>query len=144
MEKTYKRQVALVDTGILYAISDEDDSWHERAKAFLENSEDTLIIPATVLPEACYLLNSYLGWEAELSFIKSINHGEFRVEQINRDDYMRISDLLKTYSSANIGFVDASVIAVAERLKISRILTTDRRHFSIVRPLHCHTFVLLP
>jgi hypothetical protein len=38
----------------------------------------------------------------------------------------------------------ATVVATAERLKITRILTTDRRDFSLVRPRHCSAFELLP
>jgi predicted nucleic acid-binding protein len=41
-------------------------------------------------------------------------------------------------------FVDATVVAIAERLKIQRILTTDCRDFSLVRPRHCKEFELLP
>jgi len=56
----------------------------------------------------------------------------------------RISELLKKYCDSNIGFVDASVVAIAERLKISGILTTDRRHFETIKPQHCKEFTLLP
>jgi predicted nucleic acid-binding protein len=41
------------------------------------------------------------------------------------------------------GFVDATIGATAERLKISRILTTDRRDFPVIRPRHCKAFELL-
>ena len=43
-----------------------------------------------------------------------------------------------------IGFVDASLVAVAERLKIDTIATTDRRHFQIIRPKHTRAFNLVP
>jgi hypothetical protein len=33
---------------------------------------------------------------------------------------------------------------VAERLKLERIATTDRRHFGRVRPSHREAFVLVP
>jgi predicted nucleic acid-binding protein len=134
----------LVDTGILYAIADRDDTWYESAKIFLQNNADALIAPATVVPEACYLLNSYLGQEAEQSFITSITRGELRVEGLLNKDFLRSLELLRTYASANIGFVDASIIALAERLNIRRLLTTDRRHFSFIRPRHCPAFILLP
>ena len=134
----------LVDTGILYAIADRDDTWHERTRIFLENNTDALIVPVTVIPEACYLLNSYLGQDAEQSFITSITRGEMRVEGLLNKDFARSLELLQTYASANIGFVVASVIALAERLNIRRLLTTDRRHFSFIRPRNFPAFVLLP
>jgi predicted nucleic acid-binding protein len=40
--------------------------------------------------------------------------------------------------------VDASVVAVAERLGIGTVATLDRRHFTVVRPRHVDMFELLP
>ena len=134
----------LVDTGILYAMADLDDAWHETVKAFLKNITDVLVVPITVLPEICYLLNTHLGQESERKLIASITQSELRVEGLTSDDFRRSLQLLETYSDVNIGFVDASMVAIAERLKINRILTTDRKHFSIIRPRHCRSFDLLP
>jgi len=134
----------LVDTGILYAMADIDDAWHERAKIFLQNIIDILVVPITVLPEICYLLNTHLSQDSEKKLIASVTQGEFRIEGLTNEDFRRSYQLLESYSDMNIGFVDASVVAVAERLKIHRILTTDRKHFSIIRPRHCQTFDLLP
>lgn len=139
-----KREIALIDTGIVYALSDTDDAWHNRVKDFLDNNDDTLVLPSTVIPESCYLLNNYIGKKAEEKFINALMQGELRIEHFNRDDLKRIVELLKVYSDVNIGFVDASIITIAERLKVSRILTTDRRHFSIIKPMHCKAFTLLP
>ncbi|MEK6589256.1 MAG: PIN domain-containing protein [Nitrospinota bacterium] len=144
MEKTFKRQIAIIDTGIIYAMSDKDDSWHKRVKGFTENSNDILILPSTVVPEACYLLNSYLSIDVERRFINSLIIGELKIEHFIREDLKRINELLKTYSDLNIGFVDASIVAIAERLKATRILTTDRRHFSAIKPSHCPSLILLP
>jgi len=43
-----------------------------------------------------------------------------------------------------IGAVDAAVDAMAERLGVSRIATSDHRHFAVVRPAHLAHFELLP
>ncbi len=134
----------LVDTGILFAMADLDDAWHEPVKAFLQNITDVLVVPITVLSEICYLLNTHLGKESERKLIASITQNELRVEGLTTEDFRRSLQLLETYSDVNIGFVDASMVAIAERLKINRILTTDRKHFSIIRPRHCHVFDLLP
>lgn len=134
----------LVDTGILYAMADMDDAWHESVKTFFQNTLDVLVVPVTVLPEICYLLNNHLGRDSEKKLIASIIQGELRIEGLTNDDFRRSFQLLETYSNMNIGFVDASMVAIAERLKIHRILTTDRKHFSIIRPRHCRVFDLLP
>lgn len=40
--------------------------------------------------------------------------------------------------------MDATLIAIAERLKAFTLLTLDRREFTLVRPRHCQAFDLLP
>ncbi|MFQ5674865.1 MAG: type II toxin-antitoxin system VapC family toxin [bacterium] len=137
-------RTVIVDTGILYAIADRGDTWHKEVAAYLQTQRDRLIVPVTVLPEVCYLMNTYIGQEAERHFIHSFLSGEIKVEGLTGNDLRRASELLEQYADANIGFVDATVAAVAERLKIRYLLTTDRRHFSMIRPRHCAHFELLP
>lgn len=144
MEKTFKRQIALIDTGIVYALSDMDDSWHLRARDFVKGFGGALVLPSTVIPESCCLLNTYLGREIERRFINSLLLGELKIEHFNKDDLKRADELLALYSDANIGFVDASLVAIAERLRATKIVTTDRRHFSMIKPRHCQAFTLLP
>jgi predicted nucleic acid-binding protein len=55
-----------------------------------------------------------------------------------------MADLVVKYGSLPLGTTDASVIAIAERLKLTEIATLDRRHFSVVRPNHVNAFTLLP
>ena len=134
----------LVDTGPLYAMADRDDGWHARVVRFLERSRDELVVPVGVLPEAAYLLAAHLGPEAEKKLVRSVVNGEMVVEDLTIQDLKRTLELLTRYATARIGFVDATIVATAERLRISRILTTDRRDFSLIRPRHCKAFELLP
>ena len=139
-----RKAAALVDTGILYALADKGDAWHRRAAASVVGFPGRLMVPASVIPEACYLLNSCLGPFAETAFLVALNNREMAVEQVTGPDMARTVEILKQYADANIGFVDASLVAVAERLGINTIFTTDRRHFSLIKPAHCPAFTLLP
>lgn len=134
----------LTDTGPLYAMADEDDKWHDRVRAFLETRRHQLVVPVTVLPEICYLIGTYLGAAAEIRFMQSVQRGEVRIETVSRTDLRRTVEVMEQYQDTRLGFVDASLVAVAERLRIREILTTDRRHFSLVRPRHCAGFILKP
>lgn len=134
----------VVDTGIIYALADRRDSWHERAVSFVRSFEGRLVVPVTVVPEACYLLNRHLFPDAEKAFIRSMVNREMHLEPVDEADMTRALELLDRYRDADIGLVDASVVAVAERLKTTRILTTDRLHFSLIRSQHCEIFELLP
>lgn len=144
MEKSYKIDTVVCDTGIIYALADKKDSWHKQSTDFIYAFKGRLIIPSTVIPETCYLLNTYLGSFAEIGFINSLINRELSIEHFNTADLSRCIELLKKYEDFNIGFVDASMIAISERLNICKILTTDRKHFSVVRPKHCEAFMLLP
>lgn len=144
MAKVISIVPVLVDTGIIYALADRSDAWHIRVRTFVQNFKGKLIIPATVIPEACYLLHTHLSPQAETAFISSIVNRELRLEQVDEEDMGRAVEIINTYSDLSIGLVDASVVAVAERLKITALMTTDRRHFSVIKPKHCPTFTLLP
>jgi uncharacterized protein len=55
-----------------------------------------------------------------------------------------IAELVARYRDLPLGTIDASVVATAERLAVNEIATTDRRHFSVVRPANADSFELLP
>lgn len=94
--------------------------------------------------EVCWLLDRHVGAAAEASFLRSVAHGTIRVENILASDYERMAELVDTYADLRLGMVDASVIAVAERLGITTVFTVNRRDFSVVRPGHVAAFDLLP
>lgn len=132
----------LVDTGIVYALADRRDAWHKKVRAYLESSAETLLAPVTIVPEVAYLLRHRISAEAERTFVASLASGELAVEGLNGGDWTRAEELMSTYEW--LGLVDATVVAIAERLKLSSLATTDRRHFSIVRPAHVTHFTLVP
>ncbi len=101
-------------------------------------------MPVTVVPEVTYMLCRRLGARAESDFVRAVAAGEFLLEPLEPEDVGRTADLMDAYGDFPIGFVDASIVAIAERLGVTTILTTDRRHFGVVRPAHCHRLRLLP
>lgn len=138
------RLTIVADTGPLYALVDSDDEWHKRVVAWWSTNRHPIVVPASVLPEVCYLLHTRIGNRAEAAFVRAVAEGEFAVEPHETADIIRASALLGEYESLDLGFVDASVIATAERLDSIEILTTDRRHFAAVRPKHVGAFQLSP
>jgi predicted nucleic acid-binding protein len=59
-------------------------------------------------------------------------------------DVDRMVELVEKYADFPLGAVDASVIAIAERLGADAIATLDRRHFMVVRPNSSVSFALVP
>jgi hypothetical protein len=51
---------------------------------------------------------------------------------------------IETYADLGLGGTDASLIVIAERMKVSTLATLDRRHFTVVRPAHAAAFELVP
>lgn len=134
----------LVDTGFLYAAADGTDVWHERARTWMADNRAQLLVPITVIPEVSHMFLERLGRHAERDILEAIRLRQFLVEGIDQSDMERIVEVLDKYADGNIGFVDASIVALAERLGIKKLLTTDRRHFAAIRPKHCKSLELLP
>ncbi|MCJ7472136.1 MAG: PIN domain-containing protein [Actinobacteria bacterium] len=55
------------------------------------------------------------------------NHNNFNLEPIRDEDIIRVIEILKKYDSLDIGYVDASIVAIAERLRLNKILTLSSR-----------------
>jgi uncharacterized protein len=137
-------RAVIVDAGPLYAYIDVDDEAHQRCAEFLTCHEGTLIVPALVITEVCYLVQTRLGTHAELLFLGDLASGAFSVEPVAVTDWFRVIELVDTYRDFPLGTVDATVVACAERLGISDVATLDHRHFRAVRPGHVKGFTLLP
>lgn len=134
----------IADTGPLYALIDKSDAWHKRVLEWWRKNREPVVVPVCVLPEVCYLLHTRISQQAEAAFVRAITDGEFIIEPLEFEDVTRVEALLRKYSDLDLGLVDASVIATAERLDAIEVLTTDRRHFSAVRPQHVGAFRLSP
>jgi len=94
--------------------------------------------------EVCYLTATRLGPESEAAFLDSLASGELTLEPTITRDLARMAELVRRYGDFPLGAVDASVVAVAERLDVADIATIDHRHFRAVRPVHRRAFNLLP
>jgi predicted nucleic acid-binding protein len=134
----------VVDSGPLYAYVDAADPDHDACRALLEESSGPLVVPTMTIAEVAYLLATRLGAEPELRFLGDLAAGTLAVEPVHPADWLRIADLVGRYRDLPLGTVDASVVAVAERLAVTTIATLDRRHFAVVRPSHADAFELLP
>jgi predicted nucleic acid-binding protein len=134
----------LADTGALYALVNRSDAWHERVRAWWEVNREPIRVPVTVIPEVTYLIATRLGSSHEAAFVRGLSAGEVEIEPLVPEDVTRGADLLETYADLPLGFVDASIVAMAERLDVATLVTTDRRHFAVVRPAHVPRLRLVP
>jgi len=135
----------VVDTGVLMAASDTDDRWQVEASSVLElRSSDQLVLPGPVAVQAAWLIGSRLGPLVEAALLAAIADGEFALTELTPADWARCSELVERYADLDLGVVDASVVAIAERLSITTVASIDRRDLLVVRPAHCDAFELIP
>jgi uncharacterized protein len=136
------RRLAIVDAGPLYAAADADDDDHADSVSALADPRLQLIVPALVVAEATYFVGRNLGSRVEAEFLRGI--ATMEVEGPSAEDFDRMAELVERYADFPLGGTDAFVIALAERLGASTVITLDRRHFGAVRPRHREAFELVP
>lgn len=134
----------ILDTGPLYASLDRSDADHAACRALIESADETLVIPSPVLVEVDYWIHRHLQPGALVALLADIEAGAYSVVDLVAADYARVKDLCDRYADADIGFVDASVLAIVERLNEPKLATLDRRHFSLLRPRHRDAIELVP
>lgn len=134
---------ALIDTGFMLAVVNESDAHHAACSRVYE-SESNMLLPEVVLSELAYLILRDGGYDALTSFLRTVAAGELPLVATELQDLKRAADILEKYADSKIDFVDSVIMAIAERLNITRILTVDRRDFGLFRPAHCDYFEILP
>jgi predicted nucleic acid-binding protein len=134
----------LADTGVLVSAADVREPRHRDCAEVLRDHHGETIMTAPALAETSWMIESRLGPGAEARFLRLVTAGEIEVVDLMRDDYLRCTELIETYDDLGLGLVDASIVAVAERLGITTIATLNRRDFAVVRPSHVAAFELVP
>ncbi|MCC6222244.1 MAG: PIN domain-containing protein [Thermoleophilia bacterium] len=134
----------VIDTGPIVAILDRDDEAHARCAELLSSTDEWRVIPSPVLPEVDALCRRHQAREAFTRLLGDVRRGAIRVEDLLPEDYERVMEILDGYRDLRVGFVDAAVLAIVERLGETRLATLDRRHFGVMRPRHIEALELLP
>ena len=134
----------ICDTGPLLAALDAADPDHDRCASLLIDADEDLVVPALVLAELDYWCSRRLPPEAWLIFLDDLLAGVYRVEAPTVVDLARCRELQARYADLALGIVDASVVALAERLSELKVATLDQRHFRAVRPAHLDALELRP
>jgi predicted nucleic acid-binding protein len=134
----------LLDSGFLFASLNTSEAEHQSTIRVLENIREPIVLPVPAITEIAYLLARDINNEAAAEFIASLATTALTLETPRQEDYSRSAEILRQYADAKVDFVDAVIVAIAERLNITRILTLDRRDFQMIRPKHCASFELFP
>jgi len=132
----------LVDTGPLVALIHEDDNKHRICKETFLTFSEPLGTVWPVLTEAMYLLS--FSWEGQNALWEMIQAGAVEILPLGSDDVARMRELMRKYRDLPMDLADAALVRVAERERLRRIFTLDRRDFQIYRPSRMGRFAVLP
>lgn len=134
----------IVDTSFLVSLINPLEQQHQACVQIARKLRQPLSIPVTVLPEATYLVARHISHETMRRFVHQLMHPQWHIENLTTPDLRRTHQILEQYGDAALDFTDATIVAVAERLQISTILTLDQRDFRMIRPKHTAYFTILP
>lgn len=123
----------IADTGFWIALFNRQDTYHILAKQCLPLLMEPLMTTLPVMTETCYLLQQQIGATYAVAFLRSRRQEVFNLFALDDRHLERMADLMLRYADLPMDFADASLVILAESLGHGRILTTDRRDFSVYR-----------
>lgn len=125
----------VADTGgLLRALARAPDgrpAWPEYEAAL--RGASAVIVPALVLPEVDYFLRDQRTAMRKLVAEILDPRTRYELELPTAADLARAIELEARFAQLGLGLVDGTVAAVAERRRVLRVLTTDRKDFSALR-----------
>lgn len=132
----------LVDTGPLIALIHEDDNEHERCRAAFAAVNEPFGTVWPVVTEAMHLLS--FAWQGQDALWEMIEAGAVEVLPLGIEDVPRMRELMRKYRDQSMDLADAALVRVAERERLRRIFTLDRRDFQVYRPARIGRFTIFP
>ena len=134
----------IADTSGLLAFFSESGRHHEAVVAWLERNNPVMVVSPFVIAEVDYLVATRKGVEVELAVFRELASGAYELPAMNSDDLGLASEVVERYRDLGIGIADASLVVLADRYRTRTILTLDRKHFGVVRPLDGGYFKIVP
>lgn len=134
----------LVDTNIWLAAADRRSDRHQDCAQVLRVHVGELAVPVPVIAETSWLILDRLGVASQNEFLRMVASGRIEPIDLEPADWARCLNLTETYADMSLDLMDASIVAVAERLGITTLATLNHRDFTVVRPRHLDAFELLP
>jgi predicted nucleic acid-binding protein len=134
----------IIDTSALLAFFDTDEPDHAAVTTILDTTTEPLVVSPYVLAELDYLVASRLGVSAELAVLRELAGRAWDLAAFGTEDLAQAHAVVERYADQSIGLADASIVILAARYQIRTVVTLDRRHFGVLRPIDGGSFEILP
>ncbi len=131
----------LVDAGALIALLDRDDRWHTACVGVLAEIRNPLMTVWPALTEAMHLLSEVP--RAQDALFEMIEDDALGLAALDDGDLARMKVLMRKYRDLPMDFADAALVRVAERDRLTHIISFDR-HFRVYSLPGRARFVVLP
>ena len=134
----------ILDTSGLLAFFNDREPAHDAVRKVIDAADEDLVVSPYVVAEVDYLVATRHGVDAELAVLRQLSGGAFELPEVTAEDLSKVVRVVERYRDQDIGVADASLVVLAARYRTRRIVTLDRRHFTVLRPARGHAFELLP
>ena len=132
----------LADTSGLLSLYNRREATHPSVAEAVAQEPGPFVVSPYVVAELDYLVATRLGADAEQRVLAELASPAYVLAAVDRDDLRACTDLISRY--AGIGVTDASMLVLADRLGIDRVLTLDRRHFEAARTPSGRALAIVP
>lgn len=123
----------IIDTGFIVALFNERDEHHKLVSDTAERIDRCQWYTTSfVVQEIFWLLSNRVNRSCGLKFFQAIQ-GSLLLPELSPDWPEKILKILTQYSSANIDIADASLVVLADQIKTEKIVSVDKKDFSILR-----------
>jgi predicted nucleic acid-binding protein len=136
--------VIVADTSGLLALFNRREPSHDAARRVVEAEDEPMVVSPYVVAELDHLVATRLGADAELAVLTELAAGGYHLAHFAADDVSAAVRVIERYRDQDVGIADASIVVLASRHHTRSLLTLDRRHFEVLRPLEGGRFRLLP
>ncbi|MGQ0549755.1 MAG: type II toxin-antitoxin system VapC family toxin [Armatimonadota bacterium] len=121
----------VLDTGAFVALIDRSEKRHADCVVVLEHWRGHILTTEPVLTETLYLVGP--RWQAQKVCLEFFLRGAFHLAPSSRASLQRVATLMEQYQDLPMDFADATLVALAEDLRVDQIFTLDHRGFSTYR-----------
>jgi predicted nucleic acid-binding protein len=123
----------VLDTSVVLAFMDRRDANHALVREWMHMQEQELITTPLVLAELDHLVSRQGGVDAARALYEDLERGAYFVEWWSTATHETIA-AAECHRSMALGLTDASLLALAARLRTTAIATLDERHFRACKP----------
>ena len=134
----------IADTSGLIAFFSEFGPQHDAVAGWVQSNDSVMVVSPYVVAEVDYLVATRKGVDAELAVLAELSGGAYELARMYAGDVAAATRVVERYRDLGIGIADASLAVLAQRYRTRTILTLDRKHFTVMRPLDGGVFKIVP